>query len=208
MDTEVGKHSAKKELIQGTVEMKLPAGAKTAASEMAVVLLPEESLLDDEKMKDADGAMMSKIVDKMLAGMMHSEAMEAFGLDRMKKVMEGQKTDIAHGFDIPTMEELKSSDRDAESLAAVPITDEFHSTANRRPNGADNLPTTSIGDEKTRDERLNGTPAAGGGISGVASNQDNFDPELQFTTLEVDLGPAILPLEVNKNNLFFYGKFF
>ena len=48
---------------------------------------------------------MTGIMDKMLSHMMKSDMSSVF--EGMKGLMDGRKTDLVHGFDIPPMQELK-----------------------------------------------------------------------------------------------------
>ena len=180
MNSEEGKQSKKKELIQGTVEMMLPAKdslkkdgeADGKMAEMTIVLLSDDNLLDIQVPADKDK--MAGIMDKMLSHMMKSDMSSVF--EGMKGLMDGRKTDLVHGFDIPPMQELK------KGASADP--------AGNKNSPEQNLPSSAIG-------------TTGGAVTGdtVDFNRPvssaNIDSELEFTTLEVDLGPAILPLEVS-----------
>lgn len=199
IDSNLERHSKKKELLQGTVEFMMAPSfesdhtngqkSKKEKHDMPIIVLTDNARFDAEPTNEEEKIKMDKMIKHMLSDLMHSNLMGSFNENTFPSALNGHKSDLVHGFENPLMKGITGINSPKfieENLHSDSIEGNFFS------NFATEEGASSVGGVPTE------IPRSGSTEVGSATLNSAHSPEAQFTTLEVALGPAILPLQVTQ----------
>ncbi|KAA0184628.1 hypothetical protein HAZT_HAZT009040 [Hyalella azteca] len=194
MDSEKEKHSGKKDLIHGTMEMEekdfkdIDKGTKN----MPMIVLTEDSNFE-KTMDEKESKKMKAMVDHMLQDMMHSNLMNNFQQrEKIPSVMSGHMSDIMHGFEHPMMRGLKDTRPPPITKSNVDVIKESSLQDASLRLGAEFATSNVASETQNSFQEIGSDGFETAEEGGVAPETEGHEPH--FTTLEVALGPAILPL--------------
>ena len=193
--SEQEEHSKKKELMQGTVGMMMQENSNLNKDkqEMSVVVLTDDSMFNN-KMSEKEENKMNAMIDHMLSDLMHSDMMGSFNKEMMPSMMNGHRSDLVHGFNHPMMEKLLTKNPMFLEEEELPHSSNGQTTLGNFATEEGNAPLRYTDNSSHREASITDSDDT------EATINNSFQPELQFTTLEVALGPAILPLQVTFNS--------
>lgn len=194
--SEQEEHSKKKELMQGTVGMMMQENSNLNKDkqEMSVVVLTDDSMFNN-KMSEKEENKMNAMIDHMLSDLMHSDMMGSFNKEMMPSMMNGHRSDLVHGFNHPMMEKLLTKNPMFLEEEELPHSSNGQTTLGNFATEEGNAPLRYTDNSSHREASITDSDDT------EATINNSFQPELQFTTLEVALGPAILPLQVTFNSI-------
>ncbi|KAF2362976.1 hypothetical protein FHG87_006266 [Trinorchestia longiramus] len=192
MDSEQEKYSKKKDLIHGTTNVGKEAGStmKGEGSENTpIIVLTEESNLeitmDEKKMQK-----MKAMVDHMLTDMSSSNFMMNFQRAKVPSGMSGHISDIMHGFKHPMLRDFKEVQPPVIGKENLKLLKESLSTFSPHHLGAE-FATSNVASEARKNL---GDVESRGLAKSTENHEQSLSAKPHFTTLEVALGPAIVPL--------------